>query len=297
MCPPPQLARNVFLSMAQKRSAQFDECAQELRYECDSQTRPASMSQITQFYKVNSAWRAAMMLDGSMYFYNSSTHETCWERPARTDTEVSIAIGDQVEVFSDARQCWCSGYVEKLIGANMLIAFQLPGATREAWMKRELSSGHRNLRGIGGKCVLPVQLPLGNNLADPAVARNYENTKPPENWTLEEQDAYSQFWEEATDGAVGTPRAQQLADYFLRSGLKQQAVNEVWQVANPDLKPSLGPEEFRVCCRLMAHCQALSKDGADPGIARALKKGGQKLRSLLRCQCLPMPPPRLPKFA
>ena len=42
------------------------------------------------------------------------THESCWELEASDAVTQDVRVGGQVEVFSNSRQLWCRGYVEKV---------------------------------------------------------------------------------------------------------------------------------------------------------------------------------------
>jgi len=125
---------------------------------------------------------------------------------------------------------------------------------------------------------------------------SFSETALPANWTSAERAAYDGLFAEATRGWCDGLDAQQLAEYFGEAGLQPRVLDGVWQVANPELKASAGPEEFRAYCRLVAHCQALSSGAGGPD-GKLLQKGGGRLRALLRDRCLASPPPALPHLS
>eukprot|EP00927_Polykrikos_kofoidii_P056527 TRINITY_DN5062_c0_g1_i2.p1 TRINITY_DN5062_c0_g1~~TRINITY_DN5062_c0_g1_i2.p1 ORF type:complete len:616 (-),score=109.72 TRINITY_DN5062_c0_g1_i2:52-1776(-) len=311
-------------------------------------------------------WRATTTPEGARYFYNVRTRKSQWETPR--GGHAVARVGDRVEVFSNSVQIWCAGYVERISNGMVTVAFQLPGDERDEWHKKDLPAGHENLRGIRGGADVngsadpAVTTARANASASPAVSATplqhgrevcgdnrsggnatasapsihcFQDTGLPANWTQEEMATYDALFEEARAGPENMPsegEAQRLASFLSRSGLSQRAQREIWQVANPDLKPSLGREEFRAYCRLVGHCQAMhvaagttatvaatafATDGGGGGSkhagsigaigeatsvaearerARLVKSGGGALRVLLRGQCLQSPPERSPEF-
>eukprot|EP00927_Polykrikos_kofoidii_P056530 TRINITY_DN5062_c0_g1_i6.p1 TRINITY_DN5062_c0_g1~~TRINITY_DN5062_c0_g1_i6.p1 ORF type:complete len:618 (-),score=108.29 TRINITY_DN5062_c0_g1_i6:52-1782(-) len=223
-------------------------------------------------------WRATTTPEGARYFYNVRTRKSQWETPR--GGHAVARVGDRVEVFSNSVQIWCAGYVERISNGMVTVAFQLPGDERDEWHKKDLPAGHENLRGIRGGADVngsadpAVTTARANASASPAVSATplqhgnatasapsihcFQDTGLPANWTQEEMATYDALFEEARAGPENMPsegEAQRLASFLSRSGLSQRAQREIWQVANPDLKPSLGREEFRAYCRLVGHCQ------------------------------------------
>jgi len=97
-----------------------------------------------------SQWREAKTADGTEYFYHVRTRETSWERPkvtaAATVAAHGCCVGDLVEVWSNARQDWCAGYVERLTQESIFVVFQLPGERSNEWCKKELPPGDESMR-------------------------------------------------------------------------------------------------------------------------------------------------------
>ncbi|CAK9061025.1 Retrovirus-related Pol polyprotein from transposon RE1 (Retro element 1) (AtRE1) [Includes: Protease RE1 [Durusdinium trenchii] len=134
-------------------------------------------------------------------------------------------------------------------------------------------------------------------------ARRFFGTSLPSNWTLEEVEFYDRLFADLNsksdtcssrpDTGID-PLASLQSEYLEQCGLPRRALREIWQVANPHLKTSLGLEEFRASCRLVGHCQAMSLQ--DEKVFRRLRSGGGGLRADLRSHCLGEPPVRLPDF-
>eukprot|EP00933_Yihiella_yeosuensis_P032956 TRINITY_DN26633_c0_g1_i1.p1 TRINITY_DN26633_c0_g1~~TRINITY_DN26633_c0_g1_i1.p1 ORF type:complete len:658 (+),score=96.28 TRINITY_DN26633_c0_g1_i1:51-2024(+) len=279
-------------------------------------------------------WRAMTTEDGSPYYYHAETKETRSEPPSifsesvpqeelRTSSLRSPKPGERVEVFSNTAQQWCTGYVEKIRGNELTIAFKLSDARSNEWSKKSLMLGHPDLR-IAGKtqgdatasCPSTPSQPAGEKPPDTdAFAENpdaasgrqsnpytFHATDLPTNWTDKEIHLYGELFAEA-ESCISEPASSSCeddcgdaatvqAEFFRRSALPQRALREVWQVANPDLKTTLGLEEFRACCRLIGHCQSMARNGSgrnDP-IVKRLRVGGCALRSELRNNCLSEPP-------
>jgi len=177
--------------------------------------------------------------------------------------------------------------VERFVGKEVLIAFQLPGASAGDWATKQLPVQHDELRWIQG---LPSGYPTFISVqhkTEAAAVPMFQDTALPTNWVAEELLAYDSLFKEAASAKILD--AQSLAEYFQHSQLPRRILDEILQVANPDLKPDLGLDEFRSCCRLIGHCQTLAKHDK-------LCKGRRALRSELRSHCLGVPSPTLPTF-
>merc|ERR1712008_501509 len=127
----------------------------------------------------------------------------------------------------------------------------------------------------------------------------------PTNWTPEEQSMYDSLFQQLdstsqtsfncfTDSGLVSGC---LESDWLGTGLRPETLTTIWQIANPDLKASPCLGEWRAFCRLVGHCQAMSKE-CNAAQSRALRKGGGLLRALLRCdRCLEKAPPALPRMS
>mmetsp|Transcript_55856 Transcript_55856/g.88510 ORF Transcript_55856/g.88510 Transcript_55856/m.88510 type:complete len:355 (-) Transcript_55856:221-1285(-) len=206
-------------------------------------------------------------------------YKTNDESPSKSpaSSPVDCVVNKQVEVFSKSYGTWCSGYAERVVGDEVVVAFQLPGALSGEWAKKQLSINHDELRWAGDAPKSQV-VPKVVNVV-------YQDTALPSNWSPDELGFYDNLFKELDRLDYGG-----LTEYLQKSRLPPKVVSEVMQVANPDLKTEYGLDEFRSCCRLIAHCQAMSRD------ERLRKKPGA-LRSELRCTCLCTPVATLPDFA
>lgn len=135
--------------------------------------------------------------------------------------------------------------------------------------------------------------------------RGFQNTVLPMNWTPEEQSMYDSLFQQLDADSPGRFNCiinSKLANGCLESdwlatGLRPDTLATIWQVANPDLKPSPCLGEWRAFCRLIGHCQAMSRE-RNAAQSRALRKGGGMLRALLRFNsCLDKAPPALPTLS
>eukprot|EP00401_Gymnodinium_catenatum_P079954 CAMPEP_0117524842 /NCGR_PEP_ID=MMETSP0784-20121206/35459_1 /TAXON_ID=39447 /ORGANISM="" /LENGTH=330 /DNA_ID=CAMNT_0005321013 /DNA_START=48 /DNA_END=1040 /DNA_ORIENTATION=- len=247
-------------------------------------------------------WRATTTADGWKYFFHVGTNERCWDLPRglfeKSVRRFGACVGDEVEVFSNSTLAWCRGYVEKVAEDGVTVAFQLPDALPNEWGKKVLPPDHMDLRGLPARCTTSVRERRARREPGAATkARRFQDTSLPDNWTLDEVEAYDELFHAATSPAASGDllEAKRQTDFFLRSGLHERALQECWQVANPDLKVSLGRDEFRACCRLVSHCQSLQRE-TDAVQARALRHAGVALRTLLR-DLLATPSPDLIVFA
>ena len=110
---------------------------------------------------------------------------------------------------------------------------------------------------------------LDSKRATTKPASGFFGTSLPTNWAPEEVQLYDSLFAELEGLVCGPnengmdPLASAQLDYIAQSGLPRRALREIWQVANPHLRANLGLEEFRACCRLVGHCQAMSTQSED----------------------------------
>mmetsp|Transcript_70684 Transcript_70684/g.187872 ORF Transcript_70684/g.187872 Transcript_70684/m.187872 type:complete len:335 (-) Transcript_70684:193-1197(-) len=312
------LAADCFAAL-RPQEVRFKDSVQEFRYEPSSGLLPSiSIRQCTRLLLERSrSWRASQTLDGRRYFYHPTKREYCWELPKDASNQAwhDLSVGDEVEVFCHSEKSWCSGYVERCTEAVVGVVFQTPGASFSNWIKKELPPGHPDIRRCGS-APLPSTASSSTASPEPPAAvvaaapldapsdawgagaiGGFVETSLPANWTAAEEEAYDHLFARAANEVSSGLVMQTFADYFDPTGFQQKSLDSIWQVANPDLKESLGIEEFRALCRLVAHCQALVDADASSGAAGALRKGGGRLRSLLRERCLASPPPSLPRLS
>lgn len=234
-------------------------------------------------------------------------------------------VGDRVEIFSNTANHWCPGYIEKLrANGEMTAAFQLPHARSNEWSKKVLFVGDPHVRLASGPasansstpCNGPHmghEMPLDSGqpapLEPPQSERHRQGstllrTDLPINWTPEELLLYEKLFQQVLDmpvqpnGSCVMPEqiARHQSDLMAESRLPRRALREVWQVANPELKPRLDFDEFKACCRLVGHCQAMLRE-PDEQVTTRIRAGGGALRLELRKKCLGEPPPVLPEFS
>ena len=135
--------------------------------------------------------------------------------------------------------------------------------------RKILSLGHPELRWVsrppGTPTPTPVASPGHVSFAPEcaAPAGGFFGTVLPSNWTAEELELYDKLFDDLKSKELPTtdamdPMAILQSEYLAQCGLSRRALREIWQVANPQLKTSLGLEEFRASCRLVGHCQAMS---------------------------------------
>lgn len=96
------------------------------------------------------------------------------------------------------------------------------------------------------------------------------NTCPPPQRSERERADYGKLYAEHVFSA---------SDLFQRSGLPRKALKAIWQAANPELHQALSEEQFFLCCRLIANCQAKGEE------LRVLEEGGPELEGLTRIRC------------
>mmetsp|Transcript_17340 Transcript_17340/g.52270 ORF Transcript_17340/g.52270 Transcript_17340/m.52270 type:complete len:343 (-) Transcript_17340:207-1235(-) len=306
------------LAALQKPVVRFKDSVQEFRYEPSSGLLPTvNVGRYARRALERSlSWRATKTLDGRRYFYNTSKTEYCWELPeeVRATGSEDLGVGDEVEVFCHTDNVWCPGYVERRTDTAVAIAFQRPGAPSSEWVKKELYPGHPDMRSSkncsfsssGSLSQKSTRIPrlAHADTGPPATpcsvhpAGGFIETDLPANWTADEQETYDAIFVQASEEVDGNLDVHAAASYFDQAGLEQVVLDGIWQVANPDLKESLGHEEFRAFCRLVAHCQALADAAARSEGKRpaAMRRGGGRLRSMLRERCLPRPPSSPPRL-
>ncbi|CAJ1385620.1 unnamed protein product [Effrenium voratum] len=259
-------------------------------------------------------WRSTTTPEGNRYYYHHRTKEVRHVPPTITvsgspEAELPCAkprVGEKVEVFSNSVQRWCPGFVEKVSRTEVTIAFQLPNARANEWSKKSLALGHSELRWVSrapGSPMPSAGSTLDSKRATTKPASGFFGTSLPTNWAPEEVQLYDSLFAELEGLVCGPnengmdPLASAQLDYIAQSGLPRRALREIWQVANPHLRASLGLEEFRACCRLVGHCQAMSTQSEDDKELRQLRAGGGGLRAHLRSSCLAEPAPRLADFS
>jgi len=213
-------------------------------------------------------WRAAATPQGKTYYYNVRTRESRWERPKEVKapnlSAHGYSVGDSVEVYSNSQMVWCPGFVEKLSEATVGVRFKLPKAKADEWVKKELPGNHKDLRKVSDGPQALAKQPAGTA----AIA-----------WNEEERATYQRLFERLLEKGAMPESPQIIVGYLARSGLPRKTLKEIWQISNPELRASLGLEEFCICCRLVAHCQAMQGEEAK---ALLMEQGGAPLRRLLR---------------
>ncbi|CAE7696710.1 unnamed protein product [Symbiodinium sp. CCMP2592] len=238
-----------------------------------------------------SGWRSTTTPDGNRYYYHQRTKEIRRMPPGVATASASEAsgrpkpwVGERVEVFSNSVRRWCPGFVERVGRAEVMIAFQLPHARANDWCKKTLPLGHPELRWVSRPPEAPLpagsSVTISREMSTPMeekrmmckTSSGFFGTNLPTNWTEDELQMYDALYTEletkmqshppsTTDDM--DPVAAQQSDFIAQSGLPRRALREIWQVANPHLKANLGLEEFRACCRLVGHCQAITADSDD----------------------------------
>mmetsp|Transcript_16903 Transcript_16903/g.48074 ORF Transcript_16903/g.48074 Transcript_16903/m.48074 type:complete len:496 (-) Transcript_16903:64-1551(-) len=97
-------------------------------------------------------WREARTADGKAYYYNVKTRESTWHRPKAMPMPITTlagySIGDAVEVYSNSKQAWCRGHVEKLTQELVCVLFQLPDSKPNEWSKKEIPPNHEHIRHV-----------------------------------------------------------------------------------------------------------------------------------------------------
>jgi len=208
-------------------------------------------------------WRTARTPQGHTYYFNKSTSESQWERPASLGGPIVFKVGDDVEVWSNSQNCWGKGKVDKvdLAAGKVVCDFQLPNGSAA---KKELPAGHKDLR-----------------LASEGGAT--------ESFSPEEDELYKRLFD-ALDPPGKKKSAKVIADLLYKSGANTATLRQIWAVANPGLSQELEFEDFARCCRLVAHCQAMGLE------SDMVTTGERPLRVKLRTVCLFARPPQLPTF-
>ena len=149
-----------------------------------------------------------------------------------------------------------------------------------------MALGHSELRWVSRPSGSPAPVDAKEERKISRAPSGFFGTCLPSNWTAAELSLYDKLF------ASLETSADVQSDFLAQSQLPRRALREIWQVANPHLKMSLGLEEFRASCRLVAHCQAMNDEEA----LKRLRAGGGKLRAQLRSDCLGVEPQSLPQF-
>jgi len=205
-------------------------------------------------------WKEARTPEGHSYYYNLSTRESTWERPAALGGPRVYSVGQEVEVWSNGQRVWGRGKVEKVETGWVTAEFQLPNG---ASARKELPCAHRDLRP-----------------AAPMAA----------GWSDEEKEAYRRWFEVLPGGSETSKPGQAVASFLNRSGLQRPALKQLWHVAVSAGSRDLSFEDFARCCRLVAHCQAF---GSTSSLVVAAER---PLRVKLREESILLRPPALPRF-
>lgn len=270
---------------------------------------PASSAQLPDIvYPVPPAELGEVGDDGRSVQFRSHTSERRFMIATNDSGSPPRVRRPQVEVLSKSERKWFPGYVERFVGEEVVIAFQLPDAEASDWAKKQLPIKSDELRWIDGvpdrQAVAlwtnPSTSSSTNGYHRPAPVSGCQDTEAPANWTAEELATYDGFFQELASAQI--LEALSLADYLQKSQLSnpvwngelelQQVITEVLQVSNPDLKQEFGIDEVRSCCRLMSHCAAMAQREE---LTKLRKKRGA-LRTELRSRCLLAPPPTLAAF-
>jgi len=152
------------------------------------------------------------------------------------------------------------------------------------------------LKRFGENVTAEFTLP-GGQVAQKELPAKHKDLRPAEadDWTVAEKTMYKN-WFEALPTKPGLDASRrpgdEIAKLLQKSGLKREALVQVWAVANPVAAATdLDLEAFSRCCRLVAHCQRI-------GLSSELVQNADRpLRVLLRTECLrARPPDGLPTF-
>ncbi|CAK0909799.1 unnamed protein product, partial [Prorocentrum cordatum] len=201
-------------------------------------------------------WKEARTPEGHSYYFNVRTKESTWVRPAALGGPHEYKVGEEVEVWSNSQRVWGPGKVESVEGGTITASFTMPGGSVA---KKELPASHKDLRPVGT-----------SGLSD------------------EEKVAYKELFD-AVEGGADAKGAKAVAALLRKSGLTDKQLAQLWTVGNPQNRSELNLREFSLCCRLVAHCQAL-------GDAPVVVQAERDLRVKLRSECADKRPPALPRF-
>ena len=151
------------------------------------------------------------------------------------------------------------------------LSWQFRRGQGRLWLLVTKALGHKELRWVSRPSGSPT--PTSGSASFPEqralckTPSGFFGTSLPSNWTLEEVEFYDRLFADLNsksdtcssrpDTGID-PLASLQSEYLEQCGLPRRALREIWQVANPHLKTSLGLEEFRASCRLVGHCQAMS---------------------------------------
>lgn len=176
------------------------------------------------------------------------------------ERDPSYNVGAWVEVYSNSTKTWCTGRVTKMTedGAGVMVVFQLPGAGAEEYVEKWLPSRSELLRE-----------------KDIGVATPHSPARPAIEWTPEETEHYKKNFLalcdlpdsslKDADGSV-VLKPDVTAEYLRRSGLPREFLKAIWHCATArygDASTGTGFSEhvFCLCCRMVAHCQKVLRDG------------------------------------
>jgi hypothetical protein len=207
-------------------------------------------------------WKIARTPQGHTYYFDVSTKESQWERPAALGGPVTYKVGDEVEVWSNSQHCWGIGTVTKAQADFVTVDFLLPNGSKAV---KELPASHRDLR-------------------------HAVHSAPTENLSPEEDELYRRLFNALSGGTATKKHAKVVADFLQKSGAQVPTLRQIWAVCNPGLKQEMDFDDFAHCCRCIAHCQSLGLDS--PMVAA----GERPLRVALRTTCLFTKPKQLPTF-
>jgi len=224
-------------------------------------------------------WKTAQTPDGKTYYYNVRTRESSWTKPkevkATNITANGYNVADKIEVYSNSQKVWCLGHVEKLSEDKMTVAFQVPGAKPHEWVYKELSLQQ----------LKDVRRPHGGETKHAA-------------WTAEERGVFDRTFKQLVQAGASEEDPHLFVEYLSRSRLPRRTLKEIWSLANPEMRPSLGFEEFCMAGRLVGHCQVMQAEAnkGDAAAQQLLNKGGPALVAVLRLRCMGTPSPKLAEF-
>lgn len=231
-------------------------------------------------------WRTAFTPDGRTYYWNTHTRESRWTPPAKYQPAKSapdgLTPGTPVEVFSNSKQEWCPGHIERVVNGRIVVAFRLPGMSASELGKKELPRGHKDIRILKRpSSEVKTTDKEADDAALTAVKQQFSSR--------EEQALYDELFDRVV---LANPDPNVTVQFLATSGLPRRTLKEIWQVCNSELRPRLERDEFAKCCRLIGHCQAMH-GGPRQSL---IEGGGHSLRVLLREECADTPPPAFPKF-
>eukprot|EP00929_Paragymnodinium_shiwhaense_P015115 TRINITY_DN123137_c0_g1_i1.p1 TRINITY_DN123137_c0_g1~~TRINITY_DN123137_c0_g1_i1.p1 ORF type:complete len:594 (+),score=146.12 TRINITY_DN123137_c0_g1_i1:72-1784(+) len=237
-----------------EEATQVAEVMQSIRYPSSSSGAPADAPPPP---PPTDEWKEARTPEGHYYYYNLKTRQSTWERPESLGGPRVYKVGDEVEIWSNTNKAWGRGKVEKVSGDMVTAEFLLPGGQSA---KKELPAKHKDLRPAEG-----------------------------DEWSEDEKVKYRGWFEavKTKPNLDATHRpGEEIALFLQKSGVKREALVQVWAVANPTASNGdLDFEAFARCCRLVGHCQAIGLDSP------LVQNAERPLRVKLRTECLHKRPP------